>query len=321
MTGTITAATRLPDSFRRAREAGADADAEKLRADWLAQDESVKPKSFWRETGKRFLENKTGMAGAIVILLLILAAIFAPLIAPYDPLIGNPTDRLKPILSSGHLLGTDEQGRDMLSRILYGGRLTLIAAFVPAAVATVIGTAIGVMAAMTGGIVNTALMRSMDMLYAFPAVLLAIAVGASLGAGLANTLIAVTIVSIPPVSRVAESSTRRVITKEFVEAAKLSGAGRLRVARTQILPNVFNDVVVYASSLVGVSMLIAASLSFLGLGSLPPAPEWGYMLNSLRGSLVVAPVTVMIPGFFIFLTSVSFNLASDALREATDSRL
>jgi peptide/nickel transport system permease protein len=164
-------------------------------------------------------------------------------------------------------------------------------------------------------------MRAMDMLYAFPAILLAIAVGASLGAGLTNTIIAVTIVFIPPVARVAESATRRVVVQEFVEAARLSGAGRLRVARSQVLPNVLNDVIVYASGLVGVAMIIAASLSFLGLGSAPPAPEWGYMLNSLRGMVSVAPLVAIVPGFFIFLTSVAFNLASDALREAMDSRL
>lgn len=321
MTHAAVAGSRLPATFRRARPPEDVAEAEARRKEWLAVEDAVTPQSFWKETGRRFIGNRTGMAGAAIILLLLVCAVFAPLIAPHDPLASVPTDRLEPLFSPGHVLGTDEQGRDMLSRILYGGRLTLVAAFVPTAVATTVGTAIGITAAMVGGWVQTCLMRFMDMLYAFPAVLLAIAVGASLGPGLANTLIATAIVSIPPVSRVAESSTRRVVTKEYVEAARLSGAGPFRVARTQVVPNVLNDVIVYASSLVGVSMLIAASLSFLGLGSLPPAPEWGYMLNSLRGSMSIAMLNVMVPGFFIFLTSVSFNLASDALREATDSRL
>jgi peptide/nickel transport system permease protein len=161
----------------------------------------------------------------------------------------------------------------------------------------------------------------MDMVYAFPAILLAIAIGASLGAGLINSVIAVTIVFIPPIARIAESATRQVVVQEYMEAARLSGAGTFRLMRTQVLPNVLNQILVYASGLVGVAMLIAAGLSFLGLGSQPPTPEWGFMLNSLRESIYTAPVNTALPGLFIFFTSVAFNTASDALREATDMRL
>jgi peptide/nickel transport system permease protein len=164
-------------------------------------------------------------------------------------------------------------------------------------------------------------MRIMDMLYAFPAILLAISVNAALGAGLKNAIIAVTIVFIPPIARVAEQATRAVIVQEYMEAARLSGAGRFRLIRTQLLPNVLNSIVVYASGLVGVAMLIAASLSFLGLASQPPTPEWGYMLEGLRGSIYIAPWVVVLPGIFIFVTSVAFNTFSDALREAMDTRL
>lgn len=311
----------LPAGFGGARD-----DSERLRAAeqrhmWDQQTDSAAAQSFWMETGRRFLENRTGVVAALIVLLLIISAVLAPLISPYDPLIGVPRDRLANFGTTGHPLGTDEQGRDMIARILYGGRLSLLAGFVPTVAAALIGTVIGVTAGMLGGVVQTGLMRVMDMLYAFPAILLAIAVGASLGPGLTNTIIAVTIVYIPPVARVAESATRRVITAEFIEAARLSGAGRFRIARTQILPNVLNDIIVYASGLVGVAMIIAASLSFLGLGSAPPAPEWGYMLNSLRGALYDTPLVAILPGFMIFLTSVAFNLASDALREAMDSRL
>lgn len=295
--------------------------AVKLREDWNAEQDGVTGRSFWRETARRFAENRTGMVAATIVALLIISAVFAPLLSPYDPLVGIPRQRLADFGAPGHLLGTDEQGRDMFARILYGGRLSLLAGFLPTVAAAVIGTMIGVTAGMVGGVVQTVLMRVMDMLYAFPAILLAIAVGASLGPGLTNTIIAVTIVYVPPVARVAESATRRVITAEFIEAARLSGAGRFRIARTQILPNVLNDIIVYASGLVGVAMIIAASLSFLGLGSAPPAPEWGYMLNSLRGALYDTPLVAILPGFMIFLTSVAFNLASDALREAMDSRL
>ncbi|SDR90567.1 ABC transporter permease [Microlunatus soli] len=311
----------LPDDFGSGRTDAERGTAAARRADWNAEQDGVAGQSFWRETGRRFAENRTGMVAAIIVLLLIISAVFAPLLSPYDPLVGVPRHRLAGFGSPGHLLGTDEQGRDMVARILYGGRLSLLAGFLPTVAAAVIGTTIGVTAGMVGGVVQTVLMRVMDMLYAFPAILLAIAVGASLGPGLTNTIIAVTIVYVPPVARVAESATRRVISAEFIEAARLSGAGRFRIARTQILPNVLNDIIVYASGLVGVAMIIAASLSFLGLGSAPPAPEWGYMLNSLRGALYDTPLVAILPGFMIFLTSVAFNLASDALREAMDSRL
>ncbi|WP_082899986.1 ABC transporter permease [Rhodococcus phenolicus] len=296
-------------------------EAERLREAWLAEEESVRSQSFWKETGRRFLSNKVGVSAAGVVLLLVLAAIFAPLITSYDPLVGNPADRLLGVFSGGHVLGTDEQGRDMFARIVYGGRLSLVAGFVPTLVAALIGTAIGVTAGMISGLIGSALMRAMDVLYAFPAILLAIAVGASLGPGLTNTVIAVTIVFIPPVARVAESATRRVVSREYIEAARLTGASRIRIARSQVLPNVLNDIIVYSSGLVGIAMITAASLSFLGLGSPPPAPEWGYMLNSMRGALYVEPLVAMIPGIFIFLASVAFNMASDALREAMDSRL
>ena len=295
--------------------------AESLRDQWFAAEQSVRGESFWAGTGRRFLSNKTAVAATAILLLLVLACVAAPVLTSQDPLAGIPSQRLLNIGTSGHLLGTDELGRDMLTRILYGGRLSLVAGFAPTVFAMIIGTIIGTTSGMSRGAVGTGLMRTMDMLYAFPAILLAIAVGASLGPGLLNTIIAVTIVYIPPIARVAESATRRVVTKEYVEAARLSGASMLRIVRSQILPNVLNDIIVYASGLVGVAMIIAASLSFLGLGSQPPAPEWGYMLNSLRGAIYSVPLVAIVPGIFIFLASVTFNMASDGLREAMDTRL
>ncbi|MEQ7006299.1 ABC transporter permease [Actinopolymorpha sp. B17G11] len=294
---------------------------EELRDAWYQQEVGVEVRTFWSETARRFLRSKAGVGALIVVMLLVGSAILAPVLTSYDPLLGNPTERLQGLFSKGHILGTDEQGRDMLARLLYGGRLSLAAGFIPPLAATIVGTLIGTWAGFVGGVVGTVLMRTMDMLYAFPAILLAIAVGASLGPGLMNSIIAVSIVFVPPLARVAESATREVVIQEYMEAARLSGAGRFMLVRSQLLPNVLNPIIVYASGLVGVSMIIAASLSFLGLGSQPPAPEWGYMLNSLRGSIYVAPVVVALPGLFIFLTSVAFNTASDALREAMDSRL
>jgi peptide/nickel transport system permease protein len=293
---------------------------EGYREAWAKQDIGIEAHSFWSETIRRFVRNKMGVASVVVLLLLVAGAVFAPLITSADPLVGTPTERLQGLFSSGHPLGTDEQGRDIFARILYGGRLSLVAAFVPPVAATLIGTFIGTWAGFLRGAVGNAIMRGVDMLYAFPAILLAIAVGASLGPGLRNTMISVTIVFIPPVARVADGAARTVVLQEYMEAARLSGAGRWRLLRTQLLPNALNQILVYASGLVGLSMIIAASLSFLGLGSPPPAPEWGYMLNSMRGSIYVAAPVVVIPGLFIFVTSVAFNMASDALRESMDTR-
>jgi peptide/nickel transport system permease protein len=304
-------------------ESTATVTAADLREQWYQSEVSVPPISYWSVVRHRFIRNKLGVAALVVLILIVAGAIFAPWLSPYDPLIGKPADRLENIFSfsSGHPLGTDEQGRDMLTRALYGGRLSLLAGFVPTLVAAAVGTIIGTWAGLVRGAVGAILMRIMDMLYAFPAILLAIAVGASLGPGLTNTIIAVSIVFIPPVSRIAESETRKIVTAEYVEASRLSGAGRVRILRTQLLPNVLNEIIVYSSGLVGVAMIIAASLSFLGLGSRPPTPEWGYMLESLQGDIYVVPAVVAIPGLFIFLTSVTFNTASDALREAMDTRL
>lgn len=293
---------------------------EELRADWYAEDVGVEARPFWKDALRRFRHDQVGIAALVILLLIVLSAVFAPLLTPDNPIVGQPLDRLQTLFAPGHWLGTDEMGRDMMARLLYGGRLSLLAGFVPTLSATVIGTLIGTWAGFVQGVVGTVLMRIMDMLYAFPAILLAIAVGAALGSGLRNAIIAVTIVFIPPVARVAEQATRSVVVQEYMEAARLSGASRIRLIRSQLLPNVVNDIIVYASGLVGVAMLIAASLSFLGLASQPPTPEWGYMLQDLRGSIYLAPMEVVLPGIWIFATSVAFNMFSDAMRDAMNVR-
>jgi peptide/nickel transport system permease protein len=293
-------------------------DAIAVRRAWSESDVPVAPRSYRHEVFSRFLHNRTGVVALIVLALLVVTAIGAPLLTSYDPIQGQPAARLKPIGTAGHILGTDEIGRDMFSRLLYGGRLSLLEGFLPVVVATVIGTAIGAFAGYVGGGVGSGLMRSLDMFYAFPAILLAIAIGASLGPGLKNAMIALSIVFMPPISRIAESATKRVVVNEYIEAARLTGANTFQLVSTQVLVNVVNPIIVYASGLVGVSMIVAASLSFLGLGSQPPTPEWGYMLNSLRSSIYVNPWVSALPGLCIFITSVSFNMLSDAIREAMD---
>jgi peptide/nickel transport system permease protein len=287
-------------------------------ARWAESDVPVAPRSYLVEVRSRFLRNWMGIVALGVLVLLVASAVFAPLLTPYDPNVGDVTERLKPIGTPGHMLGTDEQGRDMLSRLLYGGRLSLLAGFTPVLVATAIGTMIGAIAGFTGGVTQSVLMRTMDIFYALPAILLAIAIGASLGPGLLNVIISVSIVYIAPISRIAEAATRRVLANEFIEAARLSGAGKMQILLTQMLPNIFNPIFVYASGLVGLSMIIASSLSFLGLGSRPPTPEWGYMLNSLRGMIYVNPWVVALPGLMIFITSIAFNTLSDGIRDSMD---
>ncbi|MGE3960149.1 MAG: ABC transporter permease [Dehalococcoidia bacterium] len=289
-----------------------------IAAKWKDRDVPAEPESYLQAARRRFMRSKIGLAALSVLALLALTAVFAPVLTNYDPTVGTASERLLPIGSAGHVLGTDEQGRDMLTRLFYGGRLSLVAGLVPVVIATVIGTALGSLSGYLGGWVAAVIMRTMDMFYAFPTVLLAIAVSASLGPGLTNVIIAMTVVYIAPLARVAEAATRRVRVSEFIEAARLTGASTPTIIRTQILANIFSPIFVYASGLVGLSIVIAASLSFLGLGVSPPAPEWGFMLNALRGTIYVNPWVAALPGLFIFLTSISFNMLADAIRDSLD---
>lgn len=281
-------------------------------------EEQVQARSFLREVMLRFVHQKTALVASAVLIILVSAAVAAPLLTNQDPLRGNVTERLKPIGTPGHILGTDEQGRDMFSRILYGGRISLFTGVAPVIAATIIGTVIGATAGYLGGVTSNVLMRTMDMFYAFPSLLLAIAISASLGPGVKNAIIAASIVFIAPISRVALAATRQEVSKEYIEAARLSGASTHQIIGQQLLSNIFSTVFVYASGLIGLSILLAAGLSFLGLGARPPAPEWGYMLNSLRGAIYVQPWVAALPGLFIFAAAMSFNLLSDSINEALD---
>ncbi len=261
------------------------------------------------------------LAFGAVVLLIVLAAIFAPLIAPFDPYKESIVGRLKPLGWRGHLLGTDELGRDMLTRLLYGGRVSLLMGVVPVAIASAIGGGLGIIAGFGGGRINTGIMRTMDVFYAFPSVLLAVAIAGAMGGGIVNGMLALTLVFIPPMCRVAETATTQVRALDFIEAARASGAGSLTIIRHHVLGNVLGPVFIYASSLVSVSILLASGLSFLGLGVRPPTPDWGLMLSTLRQSIYVVPVVCALPGLAIFITSVCFNLVSDGLRAAMDVRM
>jgi peptide/nickel transport system permease protein len=273
---------------------------------------------YWSGVLARFCRDPTAVTAALVILAIVLLAILAPAIAPADPYHSSSFARLRPIGTHNFPLGSDEQGRDMLSRLIYGGRLSLFMGVMPVLIAFVIGSTIGIAVGFAGGWSNTLVMRTIDIFFAFPSVLLAIALSGALGAGIGNGLLSLTIVFIPPIARVAESVTTGIRNLDYVDAARASGARDWRIIRVHVLGNVLGPIFVYATSLISVSMILASGLSFLGLGVKPPEPEWGLMLNTLRTAIYTQPWVAALPGAMIFITSMSFNLLSDGLRSAMD---
>ena len=275
---------------------------------------------YWRSVLTRLMRDKVALGAGVVILTLLCMAVFGPYIVPADPYQTSILSRLKPIGSPGFALGTDELGRDMLSRLIVGARLSLFIGLTPVLLAFLIGTTIGLLAGYAGGWTNSVIMRTIDVFYAVPSVLLAIALSGALGAGILNSLISLTIVFIPPIARVAESVTTQVRMRDYVESARATGANAFTIVRVHVLGNVLGPIFVYATSLIAVSMILASGLSFLGLGVKPPEPEWGLMLNTLRTALYVQPWVAALPGLMIFITSISFNVLSDGLRAAMDNK-
>ena len=273
---------------------------------------------YWDSVLRRLAHDPVAMLAAAVLTVIVLAAIFAPFVAPADPYKGMMLRRLRPVGDALYRLGSDELGRDMLSRLIYGGRLTLFMGVLPVACAFAVGSSLGILAGYRGGWVNMLIMRVIDVFYAFPSVLLAVALSGALGAGIFNAVVSLTIVFIPPIARVAEAVTTQIRGRDYIEAARASGAGALTIIRVHVLGNVLGPIFVYASSLISVSMILASGLSFLGLGSKPPEPEWGLMLNTLRTAIYVQPAVAALPGVMIFITSISFNLLSDGLRSAME---
>lgn len=280
-----------------------------------------KVRGYWGSVGYRLRHDKLTMFFGFILLLIVLAAIFAPLLAPFDPYKESVSGRLKPFGWKSHPLGTDELGRDLLSRILYGGRISLLMGVVPVCIATLVGGSLGVIGGFAGKKVNTIIMRTMDVFYAFPSVLLAVAISGAMGGGIANGMIALSMVFTPAMCRVAETATTQIKNLDFVEAARATGAGTFTILRFHILGNVLGPVFIYASSLVSVGILLASGLSFLGLGVKPPIADWGLMLSTLRQSIYVNPIICALPGAAIFITSISFNLVSDGVRSAMDVRM
>ncbi len=270
---------------------------------------------YWRGVLRRLLRDPGGVVVGVVILLLLALALFGPWLIVKDPYQTSMFLRLKPIGSDGFPLGSDELGRDMLSRLILGTRLSLFMGIVPVVFAFFIRGALGIIG-YTGGKTNTVIMRTVDVFYAFPSVLLAIALSGALGAGIGNALLSLTLVFVPQVARIAESVTAQVRHMDYIDAARATGASALTIIRVQVLGNVLGPIFVFSTGLISVCMILASGLSFLGLGVRPPEPEWGLMLNTLRTAIYTQPWVAALPGLMIFITSISFNILADRLRAA-----
>lgn len=267
------------------------------------------------------LGNRLAAIGFFLLVVLALTALLASLLPLPDPNATSPAERLQPVLSEGHLLGTDQLGRDMLSRLIWGSRVSMAVGFAATIVAALIGSAIGLVAGYAGGRTDNLVMRGIDMLMAFPYILLALAIVAVLGPGLMNALYAIAVVNIPFFARNVRGVTLALARAEFVDAARLSGKGHLSILVTEVLPNVLPVIVITMSTTAGWMILETAGLSFLGLGAQPPQADLGSMLGEGRAQLFTAPHVSIVPGVMIFLIVISLNLLGDGVRDVLDPRL
>lgn len=270
---------------------------------------------FW----KRLLKNRLAAAAGVLLLAFLLLAVAAPLVAPHDPLAQNLYDRLQPP-SLSNPFGTDDFGRDVLSRVIHGARISLRVGVTAVLIALVAGVPIGLSSGYWGGALDQALMRAMDLMLAFPSILLAIAIVAILGPGLENAMLAVGIVAVPQYARLVRASALAVRGQDYVQAVRALGGGDLRILFSSVLPNCLTPLIVQSTLGLATAILDAAGLSFLGLGAQPPLPEWGAMLTGGRELVLRAPWVLTFPGLAIFLTVLAFNLVGDGLRDALDPR-
>lgn len=279
------------------------------------------PRSLFGDAWRRLLSSWNGRVGLIVIALIVLIGVFAPIVDPYDPTIDSNLAESRFPPSWEHPFGTDRLGRDMFRRIIHGTRISLTVGFVVVFFSGGVGTALGLIAGYFGGWTDSIIMRIMDVLLAFPAILLAIAIVAVRGASLTNTIIAVAIVGIPGYARVVRSMVLSVREREYIEAARMIGVKNARIIFLHILPNSLSPIIVQATLGVGGAILFAAALGFLGLGAQPPAPEWGAMISDGIPFLRQSPHMVFFPGMAIMVTVLGFNLLGDGLRDALDPQL
>ena len=268
----------------------------------------------------RLRRNGLALAGLVISLTLILVAIFAPLLAPHDPIVQDLSRRLLPPLTSGNVLGTDDFGRDILSRLLYGSRITLYIVLLVILTAPLFGLIVGTVAGYIGGWTDTVLMRITDIFLAFPKLILALALVAVLGRGLENAVLAIALTSWPPYARVARAETLTVRNSDYIAAVKLQGAGAMRVIWGHVMPMCLPSVIIRVTLDMAGVILTAAGLGFLGLGVQPPLPEWGVMISAGRKFLFEQWWVATMPGLAIFIVSLGFNLLGDGLRDVLDPR-
>jgi ABC-type dipeptide/oligopeptide/nickel transport system permease subunit len=293
--------------------------------------------SLWRQALRHFVRNRSGMAGLFLISFVVLVAIFAPLIAPYDPnlpMIGQPghTGRLPgrppcihllgcPVEEPQHLMGLDLNARDMFSRVVFGSRTSLVVGLSSVVFSILVGSTLGLISGYGGFWTDNIIMRSMDVLLAFPSLILAIAIVTVLGPGLQNALLAIAIVNIPVYARLARAQVLSLKESEYVLAAHAVGAGDNRILYLHILPNALTPLIVQGTLGIAGAVLEAAALSFIGLGAQPPTPEWGAILSEGRNYVFTSPHLVFFPGIAIMITVLGFNLLGDGLRDSLDPRL
>jgi peptide/nickel transport system permease protein len=265
-------------------------------------------------------KNRMAMMGLFLIGCLIVLGVIGPWISPYNPLLPDPVNRLKGP-STSHPFGTDSLGRDILSRVIYGSRISIIIGLIAVSISLIPGTLLGLLSGFYGKKVEEPIMRFMDIMLAFPAILLAIFITAILGPSLLNTMIAVGIVYIPHYARIVRSSVLSLKEQEFVQAVRSIGGGNFRILALHILPNTVPPIIVYGTLGMGTAVLQAAALGFLGLGAQPPTPEWGSMLSEGRQYIQMAPHVAAFPGMAIFSLVLGFNLFGDGLRDLLDPSL
>jgi ABC-type dipeptide/oligopeptide/nickel transport system permease subunit len=290
-----------------------------MSQDNILQD--IKDPTPFQETWYNLKKNRGAMTGLAVIALFVLMAIFAPLLAPYDPLAQTIEMRNMPPLSEGHLLGTDDLGRDMLSRLIYGSRISMTIGIVAVGIALFFGLVIGVVSAYFGGIVDRIVMRLIDIMLAFPYILLTIVVVAVLGPSLTNAMIAIGISQVPRYARLVRASVLAEKESDYVMAERALGASHFELMFLTILPNCLSATIVQTTLGVGEAILSSAGLSFLGLGAQPPTPEWGLMIASSKEFITNAWWIVTLPGIAILLAVLGFNLFGDGLRDILDPKM
>ena len=291
--------------------------------EWLLADT---PESAFQAWGGRaylgllaFMKNRLAVLGLLIIVALIVIAVLAPVIAPYDPVETNIGNRLQP-LSFTHYFGTDEMGRDIFSRVIWGARLTLYVIGLVAIIAAPVGILVGTVSGYLGGIIDTILMRITDIFLAFPKLILALAFVAALGPGIENAIIAISITSWPPYARIARAETITIRNCDFIKAIRLQGASALRIIIGHIMPLCLPSLIIRVTLDMAGIILTAAGLGFLGLGAQPPSPEWGAMTASGRTYIIDHWWLITMPGTAIFIVSLAFNLLGDGLREVLDPR-